>query len=67
MIPVLLHVVREGDPVDVETLGMFLHTNSKDFTARLHDKMFYQDVFAFCCTAVVNESGENVEELKTFL
>ena len=66
-IPVVLHVVHEGDPVDVETLGLFLHTNSKDFTARLHDKMFYQDVFAFCSTAVVNESGENIKEIKTFL
>ena len=25
--------------------------------------MFYQDVFVFCCTAAVNESDENMEEL----
>ena len=66
-IPVVLHVVREEDPIDAETFGMFLHTNSKDFTARLHDKMLYQDIFAFCSTAVVNDSEENTDEVKTFL
>ena len=39
----------------------------KDFTARLHDNMFYRDIFALCCRAVVNETGENMEELEKFL
>ena len=52
----------EGDPEDVETC--FFMPTPKDFTARLHDKMFYRDIFALCFTAVVNESGENMEELK---
>ena len=65
-IPVVLHVVHEEDPIDVETLGMFLKTNSKEFSSRLHEKMLYQDIFTFCCTAVVIED-ENGEDVKTFL
>jgi len=66
-IPVVLHVVYEDDPIDAQTFGMFLNTNSKDFGERLHDKLFYQDILRFCCFTYVNESEDKVEEVKVFL
>ena len=67
MIPVALHTVCENDPIDNETFGIFLNTNSKDFSARFHDKLTYRDILRFCCATMENESDGKVEEVKSFL
>ena len=66
-VPVIIHPVSEDDPVSTETIGMFLNTNSKSFTERLHDKLLYQDILRFCCTSVCNEREDKFEEVKSFL
>lgn len=67
IIPVAVHVVNHDDPVDYETLGLFLNTNSKNFSEQLHDKIQYQDILRFVCSTVANESKVSPEGVKVFI
>ena len=66
-VPVAVHYVDKDDAVDQETLGMFLNTNSKNFSEQLHDKMTYQDILRFCCFTVGNETDRNPDGIKEFI
>ena len=66
-IPVAVHSVHKDDWIDKETFGYFLYTNSKDFSARLHEKLTYQDILRFCIATIVNESDGKAEEVKAFV
>ena len=66
-VPVVLHIVKEDDAIELETFGLFLNTNSKSFSEKLHDQLLYQDILRFTCSAIVNEGKDNAEELTKFL
>ena len=63
----VVHHVNQDDPVSVETFGIFLNTNSKEFSARLHDQLTYQDILRFCISTLTYESDKKAEEVKNFL
>ena len=63
----VVHFVNQDDPVSDETFGIFLNTNSKEFSARLHEQLTYQDILRFCISTLTNESDKKVEEVKNFL
>ena len=67
IIPVAVHVVNYNDPIDHETLGLFLNNNAKNFSEQLHDKLLYQDILRFVCSTVANESKVSSEGVKVFI
>ena len=62
----VVHHVNEDDLVCAETFGIFLNTNSKEFSARLHDQLTYQDILRFCISTLTYESDKKAEEVKNF-
>ena len=41
--------------------------SSSSCSEKLHDKLLYQDILRFTCSAIVNEGKNNAEELTKFL
>ena len=60
----VIHTVREGDGIDNNVVGNFLLNNSKEFAAKLHHKLMYQDLLRFACATL---TSENSDRTKTFL
>ena len=48
-----------------ETLGIFLHKNSKEFGDEMRESMTYQDLLRLCCLTVSNQG--HGDEVKDFL
>ena len=60
----VIHTVNEKDGIDSAVVGSFLLNNSKEFAAKLHQNLSYQDLLRFACVTL---TSENSERTKTFL
>ena len=61
----VVHSVASDDSLSAETLGVFLHKNSKEFSCRMRENMMYQDLQRVCCLTIENQG--KAEEVKVFI
>ena len=54
----VVHTVSPEMNIDSKTLGSFLQANSKDFSAKFHEKLTYQDLLRFS-SRVLSEDNSN--------
>ena len=60
----VVHEVFESDGISSLIVGIFLNANSKDFAAKIHVKMMYNDLIRLSVSVI---SEENSERTKAFL
>ena len=60
----VIHEVFENDEISSLAVGLFLNNNSKEFAAKLHSKMTYNDLVRLSVSVI---SEENSERTKSFL
>ena len=62
VLSVLHTVYEENMAIDTKTVGCFLLANSKDFSAKFHDKVTYQDLLRFACRVLLEENSDRTKK-----